>query len=352
MRITRLDGIRGAAALIVMLFHYFPAAPWGLFGHGYLAVDLFFMLSGFVIALNYDARLLGGMSLSEFVKARAIRLYPLAIAAVLSVLVLRLAYPQPTISSGDLLGRAVVNAALLPNFALSAAERFPLVAPTWSLFFELAVNVGYAAAIGWLVTGRLSVAVALVGAVLAALAWSVGSVEFLHQSIAAGMVRTGFSFGLGAWLFRNLDLVTRLRPHAPAWLAYPILLAPLMLPLSGSPWLLDLVYIALIAPVGMTIALAPNDGRSVQEAEKLAGELSYPLYLLHMPVALYTSIGLGWLFTGAQLSLIAVPVSLIAAYLAWRLYDVPARGLINDWRRARRGGVGHHPAVATDTRTE
>src|ERR1700761_6004380 len=72
-----LDGLRGVAAIAVMLHHFRPlTAPW-LFAHGYLAVDLFFLLSGFVIAHAYDARFRKGLGVPAFLVIRLIRLWPM-----------------------------------------------------------------------------------------------------------------------------------------------------------------------------------------------------------------------------------------------------------------------------------
>src|SRR6185437_6209521 len=69
-----LDGLRGVAALAVVLYHYASdlIAP-----HGYLAVDLFFAMSGFVIASAYEAKLKDGLDVRGFLGIRAKRLAPL-----------------------------------------------------------------------------------------------------------------------------------------------------------------------------------------------------------------------------------------------------------------------------------
>ena len=66
-RYDALDGLRGIAAIAVMLLHISQGA---IFKNAYVAVDLFFMLSGFVIAHSYRARLIGGMTASEYIKRR------------------------------------------------------------------------------------------------------------------------------------------------------------------------------------------------------------------------------------------------------------------------------------------
>jgi peptidoglycan/LPS O-acetylase OafA/YrhL len=75
-----MDGIRGIAAILVALFHFratFLHYDNNVIGDGYLAVDLFFVLSGFVLAHAYEHRFARGMTTFEFMRARVIRLYPL-----------------------------------------------------------------------------------------------------------------------------------------------------------------------------------------------------------------------------------------------------------------------------------
>ena len=82
-----LDGLRGVAALLVILYHVFECFDWSPAPHGYLAVDFFFVLSGFVIGYAYDDRWKkrstpnpsggagsGSMTMGEFFRRRLIRL--------------------------------------------------------------------------------------------------------------------------------------------------------------------------------------------------------------------------------------------------------------------------------------
>jgi peptidoglycan/LPS O-acetylase OafA/YrhL len=78
-----LDGLRGVAAIMVIIFHLFETHSLGnhliqIINHGYLAVDFFFMLSGFVIGYAYDDRW-DKMTLGTFFKRRIIRLHPMVI---------------------------------------------------------------------------------------------------------------------------------------------------------------------------------------------------------------------------------------------------------------------------------
>ena len=78
-----LDGLRGVAALLVIWYHVFEGFATSpidqRFNHGYLAVDFFFILSGFVIGYAYDDRWKTSMTIKDFIKRRLIRLHPMVV---------------------------------------------------------------------------------------------------------------------------------------------------------------------------------------------------------------------------------------------------------------------------------
>jgi peptidoglycan/LPS O-acetylase OafA/YrhL len=147
-RYGTLDGIRGVAALSIVTFH---EGPWlGQLSPraGYLAVDLFFVLSGFVIAEAYEGRLSeGSMTTLGFLKTRAIRFYPLFVAGIIlgcgepaMSLALHRGYIVPV--EHDAWWSLVPGLFMLPcpPFASSTAL-YPLDSVFWSLLFEMLVNV-------------------------------------------------------------------------------------------------------------------------------------------------------------------------------------------------------------------
>jgi peptidoglycan/LPS O-acetylase OafA/YrhL len=150
--IATLDGLRGFAALIVVWLHMTTEAfkvstPY----RGYLAVDFFFILSGFVIAGAYEQRLLVGMPFSEFVRIRLIRLYPLIVLAIVCGFSVKLTafyllphhgYVCDNVSSIIIAG--ILGIFLLPSHVAINPDFFPLDSPLWSLMFELWANLLYA----------------------------------------------------------------------------------------------------------------------------------------------------------------------------------------------------------------
>ncbi|MFD1192248.1 acyltransferase family protein [Phenylobacterium conjunctum] len=288
-----LDGLRGVAALSVVVMHrhvWFGLEGW--LAHGYLAVDFFFMLSGFVIANAYEGKLTGGMSAWDFIKARLIRLYPLLALGVtigtawrLLALKLDLAIFTPA-ETWAIFGRGLL---LLPTlhgrFANTSA--FPFDPPTWSLFFELAINLVYVAIFRFLSTGRL-VGLTLACLVpLSLLAFKTGGLDAgdVAEDFWQGGVRVGFPFFAGVLLhrFRRLPGLERIR--APFWVQALVLLAVLNASgLGAARWAFDLFCAVVIFPA-LVIAGA-NTVSSARETQalKVMGDLSYPAYVLHYPI--------------------------------------------------------------------
>ena len=152
-----LDGLRGVAALTVVCFHLFEAYATShldqRINHGYLAVDFFFILSGFVIGYAYDDRWTK-MTVGEFLKRRFIRLHPMVVIGALIGAVMFYfqgcsVWDVSTVSVGALLLATLMNALLIPATPgaeiRGVGEMYPLNGPSWSLFFEYIGNIHPAA---------------------------------------------------------------------------------------------------------------------------------------------------------------------------------------------------------------
>ena len=168
-----LDGLRGIAALTVVWFHIFEAFATShldqRINHGYLAVDFFFILSGFVIGYAYDDRW-KKMTVTEFLKRRLIRLHPMVvIGAVIGAVMFYFqgcsVWDVTKVTVPMLLAATLMNACLIPaspgTEIRGLGEMYPLNGPSWSLFFEYAGNILYHLFIRKLSTGALSVVVLL-----------------------------------------------------------------------------------------------------------------------------------------------------------------------------------------------
>ncbi|HEX8021932.1 acyltransferase, partial [Mucilaginibacter sp.] len=148
-----LDGLRGVAAIAVVTFHFMEIVysdySKDFIGHGFLAVDFFFCLSGFVIGYAYDDRI-GKMGIKEFFKSRFIRLHPLVIIGsvlgLLGFLFDPLATQPIARSAGSILLLFLSSIFMIPNPGMTERyfNLFGFNAPAWSLFWEYVANIVYA----------------------------------------------------------------------------------------------------------------------------------------------------------------------------------------------------------------
>jgi len=316
-RFATLDGLRGIAALLVMLYHAGTASPLAMPG-GYLAVDLFFALSGFVIALAYETRLKAGLSLREFTVNRLVRIYPMfLVGAVIGALLL----PAH-------LGILV----MLPDFE-SPRILFPANPPMWSLLFELLINIAFAVLALRVGPRGLLTILAVSGAMLCHAAF--GSDKALNvgafwDTAAYGMARTVFSFTLGIGIYRlRNQLEIRRRLTWQAWLLFPVLIATLMFAPEDRAWW-DLACVFVILPAMLWLGTLWDLPKG-KVAEAL-GDLSYPLYCIHAPLIWA---GKKWDMNMGMLCLAMVA----AAWALDRWVDRPVRGKVTAIMKGRRRAV-------------
>lgn len=355
-----LDGLRGVAALLVVFYHIFEGLSFAEGGtlittinHGYLAVDFFFILSGFVIGYAYDDRLGRTMTLGNFFKRRLIRLHPMIImGAVLGVVFYCL---QGCVKwDGTHVATSMIMLTLLcALFFIPATpgagydirgngEMFPLNGPSWSLFFEYIGNILYAVFIHRLSNKALTALVFLLGIGLAWFAlfdvagygmigvgWTLDGVNFL-----GGSLRMLFPFSLGMLLSRNFKPV---KVRGAFWICSIVLLALFCVPYieGNSPicWngLFEAICILFIFPVLVWIGASgkTTDKHSTQIC-KFSGDISFPLYAVHYPVMYlfyawlidnkYYTFGEVW-----PVALIVYIGSILLAYLCLKCYDEPVR---------------------------
>lgn len=361
-----LDGLRGVAALMVVIFHLFEAYAGGnpqrqIVNHGYLAVDFFFLLSGFVIAYAYDERWAAGMGQWGFYKRRLVRL-------------------QPMIVMGSLIGAALVGFQHFPVFpklgAVSAwqivavmllgclmipltpsaeirgwTEIYPLNGPAWSLFYEYLANILYAAGLRKLSNRALGVLVTLAAAALVHMLVFgprgdvIGGWALDAGGVRIGLTRVLFPFLAGVLLMR---LGKRIKVRGAFAVCSLLLVAALALPRFGGTerlWvngLYEALCVIVLFPLIVMIGAGEKsvDGPSLRVA-RLFGDLSYPLYITHYPL-IY--IYIGWVadkkIPPAQGALVGAGVFVAAvaiAYACLKLYDEPARRWLSGKLLARGG---------------
>lgn len=280
-----LNALRGVAAIGVLVFHMRHVIGVNVISRGHLAVDLFFLLSGFVIAHAYDRKLIGGMSFAGFMRVRLIRFYPLYLLG-LGVGLLRVAllivHGDPSFSMLDPL--IILPFALLflpaPPTGYAGDTLYPLEPPAWSLGVELIVNGVFAAFHRRFTTVTLVVTIAIAGLLLVVthLAGHDATGGASWHGAWSGPLRASFAFPLGVLIYRFRDRLPAL-PIPP--MAGPLLLAvALVTPARMLGFGYDLLFIFLLAPAILVISVAqPAPGW--RPFCTWLGRTSYPLYTLH-----------------------------------------------------------------------
>lgn len=354
-----LDGLRGVAAVIVVLFHILETFTGGdhskqIINHGYMAVDFFFVLSGFVIGYAYDDRW-GKMSLKGFFKRRIIRLHPMIIAGM--VIGAIFFYFQdcsafPFINETPVWKMILV---MLIGFTLIPVptsmdirgwgEMHPLNGPAWSLFFEYIANILYALFVRKFSNKVLSILVFIAGCALIHLAVTSPNGDIIGGwSIEPTQLRIGFTRLLYPF-FAGLLLSRICKPgrinHAFFWCSV-LLITVLSIPRVGGDqlWmngLYDSLCIIFIFPFIVYLGASGTvKGKYSSKICKFLGDISYPIYIIHYPfIYMFTS----WVMKNNITTLKeAFPIALfillstiILSYLCVRLYDVPIR----KWLMAR-----------------
>jgi peptidoglycan/LPS O-acetylase OafA/YrhL len=344
-----LDGARGIAALAVFGYHiapYFGGLPW-LQG-SFLAVDLFFLLSGFVIALSYEARLVtGGMGFGRFLWVRTVRLYPLYLLACgigFSYFVVKLVTGQPDAPTPlDLAAALPGTVMMLPSPMTSTwgFTPFPFAPSAWSLSLEFWFNIVYAlVVIRW---GLKALAV-LTGAALAVMvqqALAFGSIDMGWNiaTLIGGSARFWFSFTLGVILFRLHRADWRLPPVA-IWAGLPVF-AFVAVPADTVG--LGLIWVVAVFPAALVIGAAVEVGPRLAVVCDHLGRLSYGIYILHAPLVLFLTgafkvlLGADWADHRALIGGVIIVTVIGGAAAATYWFDEPLRRRLQ--RRGRWGAV-------------
>lgn len=327
-RFLVLDSLRGLAALSVLIFHL-HSISWFSRVHAYLSVDFFFLLSGFVLAHAYEARMREPGAIAGFLRERVIRLHPLLILSILPAAILLLLNPI----GRDPLPALTAIAAAIPFPAIWKLGLpfliFPLNLPSWSLFWELVVNIIFAVLAPRLGTRTLVAIVTVTGAALAVATFN--GVSDGRMAIAG--LRALALFPLGVLLLR-MHRANRWRLGRFGSFAVPLFLAVILVP-GPFDQVRDLLARFVIFPA--ILLAAAGHGARFPAIYAFLGGMSYPLYVLHMPVTIL--LGMGFVAAGYPVSdLLNAALSLPIIWLIWRFYDEPVRAWLRrrvGWRRPR-----------------
>lgn len=357
-----LDGLRGVAALIVVAFHIFePHATSGydqFINHGYLAVDFFFVLSGFVIGYAYDDRW-HTLTVGSFFNRRLQRLQPMVVMGMLIGAALFYFADSPkwpmihTVPVWKVIGIMLIGFTLIPvppSMDIRGwQEMHPLNGPGWSLFYEYVANILYGIGLRKLSKAALSMLVILTGVFLVYYAvTSEGGDLMGGWSLDALQLKIGFTRLLYPF-FSGLLLSRVIKPghFKHGFLMSSLLIVVILfMPRIGDrehTWqngLYESLSIIAIFPLIVYIG-AGSQMKSVTESRicKFVGDLSYPVYITHFPfIYMYSA----WVSKNpsAPLSmqiiygLLTFLVAIVVGYVSLKYYDEPVRA----WLKKRFNG--------------
>ncbi len=355
-RYVTLDAMRGVAAIAVVMRH-FGHAFHGWEPDSYLAVDLFFILSGFVLALNYDALFASGMTAVSFIRLRAIRLLPFAlIGASLGLLSQLIASPTRLDPFQSVIS-AILTAIAAPTPPFVAPGiLFPLNTVFWSLFFELWVaNVIFAVFWRWIRGPCLWALIVLgaVGLLIGQRQFHVLDIGWGWDNVWAGFPRVIFSFFAGVAIQR-FHMRHSLREIIPSWVCLVFLISVLLFPFQGNIGnLIKLGVIFFIFPASVYFGTGAAEKKS--GIGKLLGDVSYGVYTLHIPILAV----LAWAMSDSThktralnafeffaLEGVFVAVILALAFILDTRVDRPLRRRLLAWTK----GMGNAPLVKVGQR--
>ena len=359
-----LDGLRGVAATLVLFYHIFEGFSFAeltngagdgvirTLNHGHIAVDFFFILSGFVISYAYDDRW-NSMNTWQFFKRRLIRLHPMLImGAIIGTIAFAVVgferWDGTTAPTGW-----VMTALLLTMFMIPAVpgvpyevrgngEMFPLNGPGWSLFFEYIGNILYALFIRRLSTVMLALLTVILGAVHAwFFIWNVSGYDMIgvgwtidEVNFWGGLVRMLFPFTIGMLLARTFKPRKIKGAFYICSIALIVMFAVPYIASTGDislNSLYEFICIAAVFPLLVWIGACGDNGKGyTSRLNRLLGDISYPLYIVHYPI-MY--IFYAWLIEKQYYTLqdcwpmaaLVVVSSILLAYLCLKLYDEPVR---------------------------
>ena len=356
-----LDGLRGAAALMVVWYHFFEGFAFAegtaitTFNHGHLGVDLFFMLSGFVISYAYDDRWKAShnrLTMRDFFKRRLIRLHPmLVMGAVIGFITFLLGggvqwdgTPTPLSWSIVALVLAMLFIPAYPGAPYDLrgnGEMFSLNGPSWSLFFEYIGNILYALIIRRLSTKMLAILTVISGCLhawffvgnisgydMVGVGWTIDEINFW-----GGLVRMLFPFTVGMLLAQTFK---PRKVKGAFWVCSLILVVLFSVPYIPSNSdislnsLYEVVCIVVIFPFVVWLGACGICSGVTSKVNRVLGDISYPLYIVHYPI-MY--VFYAWLIEKKYytlqdcwaVALLVVVSSILLAFLCLKLYDEPVR---------------------------
>jgi peptidoglycan/LPS O-acetylase OafA/YrhL len=342
-----LDGLRAAGAQLVVVRHLGE-----FFGHwrvpeSFLAVDLFYLVSGLVLANAYGQRLKGGaMNLRVFFVTRIIRLFPLylvGLAIGFAAAFLNMQEHGSWWTPLKLFEAVVTGLFLIPFFPGLQANGTSLDGPTWTLLPEIVANLAWAFTLKWVrvLTIGLFLLLGGAGVVWAELHFKTLDVGFLSDQVWAGIARAVYSFFAGVVVYtvvRNRRIDSNIVP----WILVAILTAILGwqygwpgLPKFRAAY--EIVAIIVVFPVLVALAACFEPGSRTARVFAVIGRASWGVYILHEPVARLmeeTIMPHHRVPAFVPVAVSGIGFLVLVNFLAWALdrwFETPVRGALTRW---------------------
>jgi len=327
IRLPLLDGLRGIAAIFVMVYHgAMSFAEFAPFSRGYLFVDFFFLLSGFVLTLSAEPKMAAGWSPFAFLRARVIRLWPLLAVGVLFGAMLKLFVSGPS----DLLPLLVLALLVIPQTG-GGGSAFPLNGPQWSLMLEFIGNILHALVLRKVSDSGLLLWIALIGVALIYCIVQTGANDLGPgaNNWWLAMPRLTFSYMVGIWFGRHwmAGHSGPLVSWQAAFAAPPLFILLLCyVPLDKA--LGDVLCTIIVLPALFWLAARAEPPKSAWPWLAWLGSISFPLYVIHLTAKKFSLL--------IDPSLTSCLIGMLLAIIASHYLNVAQNRIAASWKQRKR----------------
>ncbi|RQH04725.1 acyltransferase family protein [Paraburkholderia dinghuensis] len=342
-RFILLDGLRGVAAFIVLVFHLIQQHTLTALPYAGLAVDFFYVLSGFVVACAYERKILSGqMQTRDFVETRIKRLYPLIFLSTsigISIALLAVIF-KDSITLLQLLKITALGLLVLPSFVLPQWQTaYPLNMASWSLTFEAFVNLVYISIVRQLTNKALILIVSLSWFALLFLAIHANGISGGNNQNAwpLGFLRVMFPFFAGVALYR---FKRHQKESTATGIALLLSLAAILLANLPNYRVCSLIYVSIVFPAIVYIGSGIIVTYKINAISYWLGAISYPVYIMQGPILRIGEEVIKHIHSNAMTWLVSISEFCVVVLVSWaalKFFDEPVQRIMRGQKRLRQG---------------
>ncbi|GJH07009.1 acyltransferase [Paraburkholderia terrae] len=347
-RFVLLDGLRGVAAFIVLVFHLVQQHTLTALPYASLAVDFFYVLSGFVVAYAYERKILSGqMQTREFIGIRIKRLYPLIfLSTSIGILMAMLAVIfKDSITLLQLLKVSALGLLVLPSFVFPQWQTaYPLNMASWSLTFEAFANLAYISVVRQLTNKALILVVAISWLALLFLVTYAGGISGGNNQEGwyLGFFRVMFPFFTGVALYR---FKPQPKEHLVTGMALLLVFSVILMVNLPHYAICSLIYVSIIFPAIVYAGSGITISHGINAFLHQLGLISYPIYIMQGPLLRIGeeimkhihSNTMTWLF-----SILEFCVVVFVSWIASKYFDEPVQRILRGEKRLLQGDFVRH----------